>query len=527
MTDIVTPPTISSLPAAPQPTDTPAAFNTKSFALLGALDPMVAQINAVADATEQNAVAANERAVSANSAKGAAESAASAANADALRLASLDALWLGAAASDPTTGRGGAPLVAGNAYVNSGTGLLRTYNGTAWVNALNVNAGVDSLNGSSGALTIKTVNGQSLMGAGDIPISTWTTGDVLTTASTLAAPDWLEAGNVYLQSSYAALYAKLGLVSNGFSATSGTLPSTGQWTGVAYGNGVFVAVKWGVTGAFATSPDGVTWTARNAPSDQSWTGVAYGAGLFVAISGGSAASTVFATSPDGITWTQRTVPSSTHGAICFGAGRFVVVPQSGAGTVALTSTDGISWTTTAVPSAAAGREAVTFGNGRFVLVGGNGSSQVCATSPDGVTWTARSLPSNGTWKSVSYGAGLFVAVAQGSANFATSPDGEVWTLRLAPGSFNWQAVVFGVGGFLVCPNTSDGYAYSADGLTWGLTPVTGGGSELAHANGVYVSVLSSSTTARRLLPYTYDTSTQFYVPPANGVGAPYRQYVKA
>lgn len=172
MTDIVNPPTISSLPAAPLPTDTPTAFNTKSFALLGALDPLVTQINAVADATEQNATAANERAVSANSAKGAAESAASAANADALRLASLDALWLGAAAADPTTGRAGAALVAGNAYVNSGTGLLRTYNGTAWVNALNVTAGVTSVNGSGGAVTLKTVAGQSLLGSGDVAFKT-------------------------------------------------------------------------------------------------------------------------------------------------------------------------------------------------------------------------------------------------------------------------------------------------------------------------------------------------------------------
>ena len=34
MTDIVTPPTIDALPPAPQPTDTPAEFDGKAFALL-------------------------------------------------------------------------------------------------------------------------------------------------------------------------------------------------------------------------------------------------------------------------------------------------------------------------------------------------------------------------------------------------------------------------------------------------------------------------------------------------------------
>src|SRR5574337_373802 len=65
MTDIVTPIPIDALPPAPLPTDTPATFDSKSFALLGALAPMVTQTNAIASATQQNTIAAHEQALAA------------------------------------------------------------------------------------------------------------------------------------------------------------------------------------------------------------------------------------------------------------------------------------------------------------------------------------------------------------------------------------------------------------------------------------------------------------------------------
>ena len=63
MTDIVSPTPITALPPAPQPTDTPAEFNTKGFATVAAQVAMIPQINTAAAQTNQNATAANERAV--------------------------------------------------------------------------------------------------------------------------------------------------------------------------------------------------------------------------------------------------------------------------------------------------------------------------------------------------------------------------------------------------------------------------------------------------------------------------------
>ena len=169
----ITPPVpIDAGPALPSSSDSETTFDAAFEAFLSwQKNQLQPQTNALAANVYSNAQAAETAASTAVGARDDAADSASAANADALRLASLDALWLGAAASDPATGRGGAPLVAGNAYVNSGTGLLRTYNGTAWVNALNVTAGVTSVDGTAGTVTLKTVGGASLVGTGDVAVT--------------------------------------------------------------------------------------------------------------------------------------------------------------------------------------------------------------------------------------------------------------------------------------------------------------------------------------------------------------------
>ena len=161
---------------------------------------------------------------------------------------------------------------------------------------------------------IKTVNGSSLLGGGDLPITAgiadapsdgktygrkdgaWvegggnglSPGDVLTTARTLAAPDWLKCdGASYLRASYPAVEGLLpSQVADGITWAQRTLPASAGWYSVTYGNGVFVAVAYGSTIA-ATSPDGVTWTQRTLPASTNWFSVTYGNGVFVAVAYGS------------------------------------------------------------------------------------------------------------------------------------------------------------------------------------------------------------------------------------------------
>jgi hypothetical protein len=47
-------------------------------------------------------------------------------------------------------------------------------------------------------------------------------------------------------------------------------PEANGWSGVAYGNGMFVATASTGTNRIMTSPDGVNWTARAAPEANQW-----------------------------------------------------------------------------------------------------------------------------------------------------------------------------------------------------------------------------------------------------------------
>jgi hypothetical protein len=235
---------------------------------------------------------------------------------------------------------------------------------------------------------------------------------------------------------------------DGINWTAQTLPSSQAWESVTYGNGIFVAVASGSglsgTVAEATSPDGVTWTAHNLPALQNWKSVAYGNGVFVAVGAlaSGIGSPVGATSPDGITWTSRTLPSSSGWtSVAYGNGIFVAITPDN--TVAATSPDGITWTTRTLPSSKAWY-AVTYGNGEFVVVA-DGGAAVAATSPDGINWTAQTLPSTQSWDSVTYGNGVFVAVIYGGAVAATSPDGVAWTTQNLPSSQYWSSVAYGNG----------------------------------------------------------------------------------
>lgn len=73
---------------------------------------------------------------------------------------------------------------------------------------------------------------------------------------------------------------------NGTSWTARTIGTSAGWRGLAYGNGLFMALDGQAT--CITSPDGVTWTVRNAMPIQpnvipAWSGLAYGSSKFVAV----------------------------------------------------------------------------------------------------------------------------------------------------------------------------------------------------------------------------------------------------
>ena len=98
---------------------------------------------------------------------------------------------------------------------------------------------------------------------------------------------------------------------------------------------------------------------------------------------------------------------------------------------------GITWTsqTSATDN---GWNSVTYGNGLFVAVAETGTRNRVMTSPDGITWTSRTSAADNSWNNVTYGNGLFVAVAySGTGNrVMTSPDGITWTSRTSAADNN-------------------------------------------------------------------------------------------
>lgn len=177
---------ITALPTPPSRVDDPDNFSIKADALLGALPTFVTEANALEANVNAKEVSANAAAVTATAKAGealasanaadtseaAAAASANAAAASAVEAGALVEKYLGALATDPTTDKTGGPLTAGDWYVNTGSGLIRAYNGTVWVNGISAVAGVTSVNGQTGDLSIKTVNGESVLGSGNIVIQT-------------------------------------------------------------------------------------------------------------------------------------------------------------------------------------------------------------------------------------------------------------------------------------------------------------------------------------------------------------------
>jgi len=113
---------------------------------------------------------------------------------------------------------------------------------------------------------------------------------------------------------------------------------------------------------------------------------------------------------------------------------------------------------------------ICFGNGLFVAIANNGTGNRVMTSPDGVNWTIRTSAADNQWNSVCYGNGLFVAVAtNGTGNRAmTSPDGVNWTLRSSAADNQWASVCYGNGLFVAVAidGIDNRVMTSPDGINW-------------------------------------------------------------
>ena len=196
------------------------------------------------------------------------------------------------------------------------------------------------------------------------------------------------------------------------------------------------------------------------------------------------------TNGDITNWQQVTNTNNFIG-VAYGNGQFVATRSNGVHY----SNDGITWNATNPVGFVGGK--IAFGNGLFVTVGNSGGSGTVWTSEDGFVWTSRTAASNDTWSNITYGNGLFVAVAisySAGGGIMTSPDGITWTLREGVGPGGFTDVTYGNGLFVAVKTGSPGtMVTSYDGFTW--SDQSTGISSLAvyYANGIFTTGKHYST----------------------------------
>ena len=288
------------------------------------------------------------------------------------------------------------------------------------------------------------------------------------------------------------------------------------WSGVAYGNGKWVAVAQNSDKRVAYSTDGIEWTTTDAGIQAGWSDIIYDGSKFVALAimDASTGENIM-TSTDGVTWNSGdtyTLPAifGNWNALAYGDGKYVAVANSRS--IAY-STNGTSWTRQTAPHSSGSYYGVSYGDGQFVLVGSSGN---VATSSDGQTWTSRTASTSAVWNDVAYGNDLWVAVSSDAPNRVMySSDGAVTWIdapQYAVFENAWQAITFGEGKFVaVATNNSQRLMWSTNAISWTAKSVPlNTWSDIAYDNNRFVAVSSGSSNHVLTLEHDADKAGLFY-----------------
>lgn len=298
----------------------------------------------------------------------------------------------------------------------------------------------------------------------------------------------------------------------GFDSTDRTLPTSGNWSGVAYAGGYFVAIRTSSSNATAVSTDAITWTAGgNLPASVNWTSIAAGTingtTYFVAVASGGTNSAW--SDDEGATWNLVALPASgTWNSVTFYNGIFVAVRASATTNGAAYSIDGgQSWTGAALPASVT-MESVTgglVGTSTFFVAVASGGTAGAVSTDGGASWQAFVLPTSATWRDVTFGNNRFVAIARAGTAAATSIDGITWEASTLPSTANWNCITYGDDNFIVIADGSTSALTSFDGSTgsWEARTLASSATweEIAYANisgnGIF-AVVGNTTSALSL-----------------------------
>jgi hypothetical protein len=159
----------------------------------------------------------------------------------------------------------------------------------------------------------------------------------------------------------------------------------------------------------------------------------------------------------------------------------------------MTSPDGIEWTERTCPEST--WSSITYGNGLFIAVASAGTGLArTMVSSTGLTWTAIDASEANTWNSVVYGNNLFVAVSSDGTNRAmVSSTGLMWSAISIP-SNDWRSITYGNYTFIALAYESTGVLTSSTGISW--TSHTSADSlqwkSISYGNNIFVAVSENS-----------------------------------
>ena len=146
---------------------------------------------------------------------------------------------------------------------------------------------------------------------------------------------------------------------------------------------------------------------------------------------------------------------------------------------------------------------VDFTSNHGLVPGASILTNITSTPAPAFASSSRTLPSSGTWSSVDFADGKFVAVRNGSNLTGRSIDGTNWSAGgVMPSSAQWTATAAGIVGstyyHVAVSSGGTAAAYSSDGgLTWSAStlPSSGSWTSVAYNEGYFAAVRSGSTAA--------------------------------
>lgn len=233
---------------------------------------------------------------------------------------------------------------------------------------------------------------------------------------------------------------------------------TGSWTSLAAPLKPWIAPKKGTnnivifarsTNRAAYSSDlGNTWANSTLPNSGFWNDIAYGNNAFVMCTSQAFYPSVAISGTDGTSWTSSSVTGGNtnpnFNQIEYGNGVFLLTSLSSPYTVYTSTNNGVTWT--AMANTPGPIDALVYGGDRFVAVRDNARAPFNVgaafySTDNGTTWNTGTI-SNNRWYGVAYTGSTFVATALGSNAIVYSNDGNTWSsgnINQSGGYVGWDS----------------------------------------------------------------------------------------